>query len=144
MSAKSKSAASRKTAASSKKSPGKKSKSAAPIPKPIRKKLKAAKAAFHPESLEREAVEWVRTNPSREVLHAAIEKFGISYDHLKGWLKKEGVQVVEAVESLIASKKKTALEKGEEKLRELLKSIEEKKEELKKLSEQLKGAAQKA
>jgi len=143
MAHKSKPAAS-KMASTLKKSPAKKSRKSPTAPKSIPKKSKRIQPVIHSESLQREAVEWVRTNPSREVVHAAIEKFGISYDHLKDWLKKEGVQVVEAVEGLIAAKKKTAMKKGEEKLSELVKSIEEKKKELKSLTERLKSATQKA
>ncbi len=139
MAAKSKSA-SRKPTAPAKKSSAKKSKAVAAVKKIVRKAVKkatkkatakkAVKAALkksarsklvkHSKELQMQVVEFVRTNPSHEILHAAVEKFDIGYDHLKDWLKKEGGQVAEALEHLIASQKKTVLKKGEEKLGELV------------------------
>ena len=110
--------------------------------KPIKK---AAKKKPKPpaKDLRKEVVDWVKANPGRDVLRVALDEFGVSYEHLTEWLKKEGIQVKEAVETLIKSRKDKAAKKGGEKLKALAKAVEEKKADLKKLAVRLKSATKK-
>lgn len=98
-------------------------KTAAPVKKAKKKiaktakvvrKVKARVKAPAPKDLKKEVLDWIRANPGSEVAHAAMEKFDVTYDHLKGWVVKESEQVRDAVENLIkrAPNKKELQEKG--------------------------------
>ena len=95
------------------------------------------------KALPKEVLDWVKENHGQEAARAAVEKFGVSYAHVTDWLKKEGVQVRDAVGTLIESRKKEAFRKAEEKLNELSRKIDVKKKELEQLNERLKTASRK-
>ena len=101
------------------------------------------KAGSTVKSLPVDVLDWLKANHGQDAARAAIEKFGVSYAHITDWLVKEGVQVKEAVQTLIHANKKTLVQKGGDKAKIIVKSAGKIKGKMIKRAKQVKGAVKK-